>query len=73
MDLPCQLFPQSTVVLLPAFKQDEGKGRAEARADEGPYQSDVSLWFGPSPLPRGEFSWLGTSHKMSCPLIWFMS
>lgn len=35
MDLPGQLFPQSTAVLLSPCKQDEGNGRGKAHVKGG--------------------------------------
>lgn len=73
MDLLCQLFPQSTVVLLPPCKQDEAKGRGKAHVKRGSHKLDVSLLFSPCPLPQGKFSLLVAQPWMSSLLIWLIS
>lgn len=69
MDLPCQLFPQSTVVLLSACKLDEGKDQTEAHVKGRSHQSDLS----PSPPPQGKSSQLGAQPWMCSLLIRLVS
>lgn len=62
------------VILLAAYKQDEGKGWGEAHAEWGSHQPDVSLVLSTNLLLQGKPSWLGihpqisTSHNPACAL-----